>query len=201
MTSESGGARTDGEPEGLSGQETEPGSPARRADLELDQAGAREGRMGEALPRDREGDRHEPVRQGALSWWQWTLGHHPRSQWDRCYVFRLGAKQIPLCARCLGLYPAMLLGLVLGQVTGWQVPSWLLGAMLALGFADWSLTRIGYRSGANVQRTVTGAVAGFALGWAVGARLPLWLSSGQLRVVLVAALAAAMVELAALRMD
>ena len=135
------------------------------------------------------------------SWWQWMLGHHPRSQWDRCYVLRLGARQIPLCARCLGLYPAMILALFLGVITGAQVPVWLLAAMLGLGFVDWSLTRIGYLQGANFHRTLTGALAGAALGWAVGARLPLWLAPNQWRVVFVATLAAAMVELAALRMD
>ncbi len=156
-------------------------------------------------PKPNQGKRYErpfneslPHHGPTMTWWQWLLGHHPRSCWDRCYVLKVGGTQIPLCARCLGLYSAMVLGLGFGLALGWQVPAWTLGLALGLGFVDWLFTRIDYRPGSNPLRTATGALAGLALGWSVGARLPRSLSAEQWRVVTLLAVGAVMVELAAL---
>jgi hypothetical protein len=99
------------------------------------------------------------------------LAHHHPDQLERCYLVRCGARPIWLCARCLGLYPALLL--TLGLQLAWPLPAgpwdmpWLaIGSLPAL--LDWGLARLGRTPGSNPRRTWTGALLGLALGRAAG---------------------------------
>ena len=71
------------------------------------------------------------------------LSHHPVDKLHLCYAFRIGARWIHVCARCLGLYPAMAVTMVAGALYGaW--PWWLEWILLFLpplpAFLDWGTT-------------------------------------------------------------
>ncbi|HOX45172.1 MAG TPA: DUF2085 domain-containing protein [Myxococcota bacterium] len=99
------------------------------------------------------------------------LAHHHADQLERCYLVRRGARPIWVCARCLGLLPALLL--TLGAQLVWPIPPgawdapWLaLGTLPAL--LDWGLARLGRSPGSNPRRTWTGVLLGLALGRTAG---------------------------------
>jgi uncharacterized membrane protein len=96
------------------------------------------------------------------------LSHHHHHQLDRCVMLPLGQKKVALCARCLGLYPVMLLVLA-GQIVAKLRPSmpldwWIVTVGIAPALADWALSRLDAWRGNNTLRLVTGAIAGAALG-------------------------------------
>jgi uncharacterized membrane protein len=72
-----------------------------------------------------------------------------------------------LCARCLGLYPALLaaLGIFLWirLPLGWWDAPWL-WLLPVPALWDWAVSRLGKRLGSNAGRTVSGAVLGVSLG-------------------------------------
>ena len=91
------------------------------------------------------------------------LSHHTPDEWHRCY--RVGP--VRLCARCLGVYPTMLVGIValfvLRAPLGWSLD---LPVVLGLTFpatADWAFGRFRPRAFSNVWRTFTGALLGLAV--------------------------------------
>jgi hypothetical protein len=99
------------------------------------------------------------------------IAHHHADQLERCYLMWCGARPIWLCARCLGLYPALLLTLGLQLVRplppgAWDVPWLALGSLPAL--MDWGLARLGRSPGSNLRRTLTGLLLGLALGRVAG---------------------------------
>jgi hypothetical protein len=97
---------------------------------------------------------------GALDF---LLAHHRPDEYDRCYA--VGA--VHLCARCAGLYPALLLLLAL-QLTGlvgslraeWAV----LFLLPVPAVFSWARHRLTGAAGSNPIATVTGALLGVALG-------------------------------------
>jgi len=95
------------------------------------------------------------------------LAHHRPEELERCYLVWCGARPVWLCARCVGLYPALLL--TLGLQLAWPLPPgpWdppflAVGSLPAL--ADWALARLGRTPGSNPRRTWTGVLLGLALG-------------------------------------
>lgn len=112
----------------------------------------------------------------------YLLSHHEPSEWDRCYAPTVGDRRVRLCARCLGIYPGILVG----------VAAWLLAAPLPTGLAavallplpalvDWAASAFTPRAGWNPVRTATGA----ALGYAYGVGLAALLLGGDRRVLAV----------------
>jgi uncharacterized membrane protein len=97
------------------------------------------------------------------------LAHHRRDQLERCLLVPLGGgRRLALCARCLGLYPALALALLL---QGWLrlgpagTADWVLvlsGVFPAL--FDWGLSWLGRRRGSNALRLATGVMLGLSLG-------------------------------------
>ena len=90
------------------------------------------------------------------------LSHHREQDLHRTY--RLGG--LHLCARCLGMYPVMLAGIVAlfaarAPLTWrWDLP-FVLGLTL-VGLSDWVVGQVRPRALPNTWRTFTGALLGVA---------------------------------------
>lgn len=99
------------------------------------------------------------------------LSHHTVDRWHLCYRFRLGRREVALCARCLGIVPAMILTLIVGQLTG-RWPAWAEWGILMLlplpAVLDWATTTVsGKPERKNWIRTLTGAGLGMGIGGAL----------------------------------
>jgi hypothetical protein len=96
------------------------------------------------------------------------LSHHPVDRLHLCYPLQIGSRQVHLCARCLGLFPAMFLVLGVGIATGpW--PWWLEWLLLFLpplpAFLDWGTsTAAGKPERGNLVRLLGGIGLGTGLG-------------------------------------
>ncbi len=91
------------------------------------------------------------------------LAHHRPEEYDRCY--RIGG--LHLCARCAGLYPALLLvlGLQLAGRLDTVRAEWAVLFLLPLpAVFSWARRRLTGAAGSNPVSTVTGALLGVALG-------------------------------------
>lgn len=96
------------------------------------------------------------------------LAHHRRDQAHRCVQLPLQGRRLALCARCLGLYPAMAVTLALQAALGiGRAPLWdwwlVLGGT-APGLLDWGAGIIDPASGSNLRRLFSGILLGAALG-------------------------------------
>jgi uncharacterized membrane protein len=97
-----------------------------------------------------------------------ALAHHPSSQLQRCVLLPVGKRRLAICARCLGLYPtlvvviALQMALALGPMglLDWWIA--LLGVLPAV--VDWGLGRLECGQGSNRLRVMTGLIAGVAMG-------------------------------------
>lgn len=112
----------------------------------------------------------------------YLLSHHEPHEHDRCYAPTVAGRRVRLCARCSGIYP----GIVAGLVAFFLGPSWLASiasvAVLPLpALVDWTVTQYTTRRGSNPLRTATGLLLGYAYGLGVG----LLLGAGDPRVLLV----------------
>ncbi len=93
------------------------------------------------------------------------LSHHHEEELHRTYA--LG--DVHLCARCLGVYPVMFLGiglqLALGAPQAWpgQWDAVIALGLLMPGLLDWAVGRFRPHWGGNGVRTVTGILLGVAL--------------------------------------
>lgn len=101
---------------------------------------------------------------GFLGFW---LAHHGPGELDRCYRFFAGNRPVWICARCVGVYPALLstLGLLLAieiEPGAWDL-AWLF-ALPIPAVLDWSAARLRWSAGTNARRTVTGILLGISLG-------------------------------------
>lgn len=97
--------------------------------------------------------------------WRLLLSHHRESEAHHCV--RLGS--LALCVRCLALYPALLLVIVLEGALGQaQWPHrWFFSISLVIpAVVDWSRARLFAARGTHLTRGVTGALAGLGLGLA-----------------------------------
>lgn len=124
------------------------------------------------------------LRRGLAAARPYLLSHHEPAAWDRCYAPSLLGRRVRLCARCLGVYPGIAVGLV-AAATGGPLPAGLpvLAALPLPAFLDWTATAFTERRGYNPIRTATGAALGYAYG------LGLWalFVHGDLRVLAVGA--------------
>ena len=91
------------------------------------------------------------------------ISHHGEDQLCRCV--RIGGLHV--CARCLGLYPALFLLLALQAVLkapGFRPPDLALIPLLTLpALFDWALGRFAPQSGSNPRRIVSGVLLAAAL--------------------------------------
>lgn len=114
----------------------------------------------------------------------YLLSHHEPDEYHRCYAPTVGGRRVRLCARCLGVYPGIAVGL-LAALAPSPLPTGLLAvASLPLpALVDWAATAFTARRGWNPVRTATGA----ALGYAYGVGLVALFLRGDLRVLAVGA--------------
>ena len=105
------------------------------------------------------------LRRGLARARPFLLSHHRPARRYRCYRLRPFGYRIDLCARCSGVYPGILLG-ILGYLSAFRVAASLtLVVVLPLpALLDWLLTSLGDYRGSNVVRTITGALLGYGYG-------------------------------------
>jgi uncharacterized membrane protein len=95
----------------------------------------------------------------------YLLSHHLPSDHHRCYALPVGDRTVHLCARCSGIYPGILGGLLAYWLAPPLVTSLALVAVLPLpALLDWTVTAFTQRTGQNVVRTITGLFLGYAYG-------------------------------------
>ncbi|SFS42555.1 DUF2085 domain-containing protein [Halostagnicola kamekurae] len=130
-------------------------------------------------------DRSE-LRTGLARTWPYLLSHHLPSERHRCYAPVVFGRQIHVCARCLGIYPGILVAVLASVLEGGVASQSLTGLPVVLLFPlpaliDWTLTTFTDRRGYNPVRTATG----FLLGIGYGSGLLGLLLAGDLRVIAV----------------
>lgn len=105
------------------------------------------------------------LRSGLRAAQPYLLSHHEPHEWDRCYAPVLFGRRVRVCARCLGIYPGIVVGLL---ATAYAPPAAtgleLLLVLPPFALLDWALTTFTRRSGWNAVRTTTGALLGYAYG-------------------------------------
>jgi uncharacterized membrane protein len=99
------------------------------------------------------------------------LSHHQVDDWHLCYRVRLAGKELALCARCLGIYPAMALTFLVGHLSG-RWPGWAEWAVLLFpplpALVDWATSTVLRRpERKNWIRLVTGIGLGVGIGGAL----------------------------------
>lgn len=105
------------------------------------------------------------LRKGLAETRRYVLAHHLPSEFYRCYSPVVFGRRVHLCARCTGVYPGIVAG-ILAYSTGFQGSDALLAvAVLPLpALVDWTLTTFRDEKGYNVVRTATGALLGCGYG-------------------------------------
>lgn len=102
------------------------------------------------------------------SFWSLLLSHHPVGKRHLCYQLNIGKSIIYLCARCLGLFPAMFSAIAIGYFTGpwpWQLAWCLLFLAPLPALLDWGTqTGSGKPERSNRLRLITGVGLGAAIG-------------------------------------
>lgn len=122
-------------------------------------------------------------RRGLARTRRYLLSHHEPTDYDRTYRALVSGRSVRLCARCSGVYPGILAGLLAATATGWR-PALVWILLLPLpALIDWTVTRFTDRSGYNAIRTATG----FGLGVGYGLGVVALLLDGDLRVVAIGA--------------
>lgn len=112
------------------------------------------------------------LRKGIKETQQYLLSHHERDEWYRCYALVVFNRRIHICARCLGIYPGIIAGILTHLLWFNEFINHLLIALLPLpALADWSLTSFTKYQGYNVIRTTTGALLGCGYGLGIGVLL------------------------------
>ena len=122
-------------------------------------------------------------REGVAETRRYLLSHHEPEEFDRCYAPAVRGRRVRLCARCSGVYPGIVAGLLAVAVGPPALTGIGLVALLPLAaLVEWSVTAFTAREGTNPGRTATGALLGY--GYGLGAGL---LVGGDLRVLAIGA--------------
>ncbi|MHB8417207.1 MAG: DUF2085 domain-containing protein [Myxococcales bacterium] len=94
--------------------------------------------------------------------WSFVLSHHTGSGLSRC--FRVGS--LRLCARCSGLWPALLVGMEAQRLWRWRPGRWDLAVELGLilpALWDYARSHGNPAVGSNLGRALTGLLLGLGL--------------------------------------
>lgn len=109
------------------------------------------------------------LRTGLAETKRYLLSHHTPDQYHRCYAVRMRGRPVRLCARCLGVYPGIAVGLGLFLFGVFSSHQLLLVALLPMpALVDWTVTHLRTPDGWNIIRTATGALLGVSYGVGLG---------------------------------
>jgi uncharacterized membrane protein len=118
------------------------------------------------------------LRKGIARTTPFLLSHHPPSERDRCHRVTLRGREVHLCARCSGIYPGIVAGLLF-PVT--PLSLWLVAVLPFPALVDWAVTTFRHAHDSNAVRTVTG----LSLGYGYGLGLLALFGEGRVAVVLI----------------
>jgi uncharacterized membrane protein len=110
---------------------------------------------------------HTELRKGLAQTRQYVFSHHVPSEWYRCYTLLLRGRRIRVCARCLGIYPGIGLGLF-AFFRSLDSGSYLIALLPLPALLEWGVTSLTERRGYNLVRTATGALLGYGYGLGLG---------------------------------
>jgi len=108
-------------------------------------------------------DRAE-LRKGLARTRRYLLAHHPPSGFHRCYAPVVAGRRVRLCARCLGVYPGIVAGVLVSLLAPWESPVVPVAVLPLPALVDWSLTTFRDWEGSNPVRTATGVLLGCGYG-------------------------------------
>lgn len=132
------------------------------------------------------------LRAGIAAARPFLLSHHEPHEYHRCHRVSFLGRTVHLCARCSGIYPGIVLGLVAAwaDVGPWAWPAVVL-TLPAFALVDWAATTFRSATGTNRARTATGTLLGLAYGlgaWVLLVDGELWVLSVGLAYGAIAAL-------------
>lgn len=114
-------------------------------------------------------DRTGEIQAGLAETRRYLLSHHEPEEYHRCYGLSVRGRVVRLCARCLGIYPGIAVGLAAfgaGVAAGYQTV--LIAFLPAVALCDWTVTTFTGRAGRNSIRTLSGLCLGLAYGLGLG---------------------------------
>lgn len=118
------------------------------------------------------------LRAGLAAAVPFLLSHHVPADWDRCYAPVVFGQRVHVCARCSGVYPGIVAGLIVSALGPAVLTDLVLVAVLPLpALVDWTVATFTTRRGTNSVRTYTGLLLGYGYGLGLtillsGPRLP-----------------------------
>lgn len=97
---------------------------------------------------------------------EYLLSHHLPGERYRCYSPRIFGHDVHLCARCSGIYPGIVGGVVAALLAPLAPATslWVVATFPVAALVDWAATTFTDRRGTNHVRTATGAMLGYAYG-------------------------------------
>lgn len=99
---------------------------------------------------------------------KYILSHHEQSNWDRCHNVPIFSRNVHICARCSGIYPGIIAGIITFSLYSEIFPALIMAFILPLpALIDWSLTSFTKRSGNNAIRSMSGALLGYGYGFSL----------------------------------
>lgn len=118
----------------------------------------------------------------------YLLSHHGPDEHYRCYAPVVLGRPVRLCARCLGIYPGIASGVLAALLGPPALDGLAVVAVLPFpALLDWAATTFTDRRGYNSVRTASGVL----LGYAYGVGLVALLGDGDVRILAVGAVYAA----------
>lgn len=105
------------------------------------------------------------LKKGLIDTRYYIFSHHEYSQLYRCYSLSIFNKETHVCARCLGVYPGILFGIIAYLFYTSELTNIALVFVLPLpALIDWSITSFTDFHGHNIIRTGTGIFLGTGYG-------------------------------------
>lgn len=105
-------------------------------------------------------DRKEEFREAVKDTSKHLLSHHRPDRYYRCYSLSFFDRDLHLCARCTGIYPGIIAGLISISLFETSLPPLWIAISVIPTFIEKYLTGIRGHRGLNSVRTLTGFLLG-----------------------------------------